>query len=86
MNDEQLIKSFTIKQQAYLIVVGLTGSWMYDATHKELESEEYCQRIVDQYWLNNGSSSLSDIALYVRDTISRCGDCGGRMLFKCDDC
>ena len=86
MNDKQFIKSFTIKQQAYLIVVGLTGSWMYDATHKQLKEEEYCQSIVDQYWSNYANCSLGTIALYARDTISRCNDCGGRVLFECDDC
>ena len=86
MNDKQFIKSFTIKEQAYLIVVGLTGSWMYDATYKELEQEEYCQNIVDQYFSNYAEQSLNQIALYAKDTISRCNDCGGRILFTCGDC
>lgn len=86
MNDKQFIKSFTIKEQAYLIVVGLTGSWMYNATHVELEDEKYCQRIVDQFWSDYGDSSLGDVAMYARDTISRCPDCGGRKLFRCNDC
>lgn len=86
MNDKQLLKSFTVKEQAYLIIVGLTGSWMYDATHKELENEEYCQRIVEEFWCNYAEGSLSTIAMYAHDTISRCPDCGGRVLFKCEDC
>lgn len=86
MNDKQFIKSFGVKEQAYLILVGLNGSWIYEATHKELEQEDYCQRIVDQFWSNYAESMLSEVAVYAQDTISRCDECGARKIFKCLEC
>lgn len=86
MSDEQLIKGFSVKDQAYLIVVGLTGSWMYDATRAQLKDEVYCKEIVEQYWANYGDQSLSEIAMYCSDIMEKCPYCDNLVLHTVSNC
>ena len=86
MEDAQLIKNFTVQEQAYLIVVGLTGNQTYNATYEELKDEDCCQQIVDHFWNNCNSTLVAIVANHAHNTIHICPNCGQQMIFKCSNC
>lgn len=56
------LDDYNVFGQAYFIVVGLNGSWMYDALYEQLKDEEFCKKIVGEYKKCYGSEVLSDIS------------------------
>jgi hypothetical protein len=46
--------SLPIKDQAYYILVGINGSWIYNALFDDMEEDEgFCMRIVEAYREDN---------------------------------
>ena len=43
-----------VKDQAYFIMVGIAGSWMFDATYPANQDEEWCKHWVGEYTSNCG--------------------------------
>ena len=43
------LQDLSIKWQAYYIIVGLNGSWLYDALYPQIEEEEFCAKIVSNF-------------------------------------
>jgi hypothetical protein len=43
------LQDLSIKNQAYFIIVGLNGSWLYNALYPHIEQEEFCAKIVDNF-------------------------------------
>jgi len=43
------LELLSLKDQAAMILEYFNGSWLYNAIHKELESEEFCKRIVTEF-------------------------------------
>lgn len=43
-----------IKDQAYFIMVGTEGSWLFEATYPSNQDEKWCKRFVDTYVEENG--------------------------------
>lgn len=44
--------TLSVREQAYLIVVALQGSWMYDVMYDQLEDEQFCQKLI-KIWKDN---------------------------------
>ena len=66
MSDADILKSFEVKKLAYLILVGINGSWIYEALHEQLKDEEFCKNIVDNYWCWDGGHTTAIVG-YARD-------------------
>jgi len=49
-----------VKDKAYFIIVGMNGSWLYDALYPQIEDEEFCQRIVDKFEGDFGDEYIPD--------------------------
>lgn len=50
----KLIDIPCVKDQAYFIMVGLNGSWMFDATYPINQDEDWCRQWVKHYTDNCG--------------------------------
>lgn len=57
-----------IHDQAYFIIVGLNGSWLYNAMYKWMEVEANCQSIVDNYKADWCQTTLDQIEQYVNES------------------
>lgn len=45
-----------IKNQAYFIMVGLEGSWLWEATYPSCTDEAWCKNFVKQFIINYGDT------------------------------
>ena len=61
------LKDLSIRYQAYYIITGLNGSWLYNAMHKELENEVYCMRLVNQYYMNECVGTTEQIEQHINE-------------------
>jgi hypothetical protein len=43
------LQDLSIKWQAYFIIVGLNGSWLYNALYPQIEEEWFCAKIVENF-------------------------------------
>lgn len=43
-----------VKDQAYYIMVGVSGSWLYEALHPRCEDEKWCVQFVSLYVDSHG--------------------------------
>ena len=43
------LQDLSIRHQAYFIIVGLNGSWLYNALYPHIEEEEFCAKIVSEF-------------------------------------
>lgn len=46
-----------VKDQAYFILIGVNGSWIYEILHKQLEDKEFCKQVVEYFVADYGWNS-----------------------------
>lgn len=55
-----------IKDKAYFIIVGMNGSWLYDALYPQIKDEEFCKRIVVNF-----ESDFGDDDEYIPESVKQ---------------
>jgi hypothetical protein len=58
-----------IKDQAYYIVVGFCGSWMYEVLLSEMEDEEFCRKLVNRYRDDYGDEVVEQVQAFYDDRV-----------------
>ena len=61
------LEELSIKDQAYYIMVGLEGSWLYNALHKQAEDETWCVEFVAQWKEDGGEVDRDRVEHYINE-------------------
>ena len=56
---KHLYRELPIKDKAYFILIGLSGSWLYDALYPHIEDADWCKKFVTEFEDNCGDGSKS---------------------------
>ena len=67
MTISNALKTMPVETLAYHIVVGVNGSWLYNALHKYIDNPAVAQSIIDEYERDYGQELWQEIVDSIED-------------------